>query len=90
VSSGDSGLDSSEVHRPRGWIIGPGQGVDKGDEFIMQLGGELLLLDSYVAPPARIQASSREDPVFLRTWFPPRKEANQRLVSPRKESGHIR
>jgi len=37
----------------------------------MQLGGELLCLDLYVAPPAGIQASPREDPVSLRTWFLP-------------------
>jgi len=67
VRSGDSGLDSPEVQRPRGWIIGPGRGVDKGDEFVMQLGVELLHLDSYVAPPAGIEASPREDPVSLRT-----------------------
>jgi len=85
VRSGDSGLDSPEVHRPRGWIIGPGWGVDKGDEFIMQLGGELLRLDSYVAPPARIQASPHEDPDSLRTWLPPQ-GAIQRLASPREES----
>jgi len=71
VRSGDSGSDSPKVHRPRGWIIGPGRGVDKGDEFVMQLGGELLRLDSYMAPPVRIQASPHEDPDFLRTWFLP-------------------
>jgi len=71
VISGDSGLDSPAVHRPWGWIIGPGQGVDKGDEFVMQLGGELLRLDSYVAPSARIQGSPREDPDSLRMWLLP-------------------
>jgi len=71
VRSGDSGLDSPEVHRPCGCIIGPGRGIDKGDEFVMQLGGELLRLDSYVAPPARIPASPREDSDSLRTWLPP-------------------
>jgi len=71
VRSGDSDSDSPEVHRPRGWIIGSGWGVDKGDEFVMQLGGELLRLDLYVAPPARIQASPSEDSDFLRTWFLP-------------------
>jgi len=71
VSSGDSGSDSPEVHRPCGCIIGLGRGVDKGDEFIMQLGGELLHLHSYVAPPARIQACPREDSDSLRTWFLP-------------------
>jgi len=54
VRDGDSGLDSPEAHGPRGCIIGPGGGVDKGDEFVMQLGGGFLRLDSYVAPPARI------------------------------------
>ena len=33
VRSGDSGGDSPEVHGPRGWIIGPGRVVDKGDEL---------------------------------------------------------
>jgi len=33
VRSGDSGLDSPEVHGPRGWIIGSGRGDDKGDEL---------------------------------------------------------
>jgi len=73
---GDLGSDSPEVYGPRGWIIGPGRGVDKGDEFVMQLGGELLRLDSYVAPPARIQASPRKDPVSLRTWLPPQGETS--------------
>jgi len=55
----------------------------------MQLGGELLCLDSYLAPPAGIQASPREDPVFSAYMVPPRKEAYQCLVSPREESDHI-
>jgi len=33
VRSGEPGGDSPEVHGPRGWIIGPGRVVDKGDEF---------------------------------------------------------
>jgi len=33
VRSGDSGLDSPEVHGPRGKIIGSGWGGDKGDEL---------------------------------------------------------
>jgi len=70
MRSGDSGLDSPEVHRPHGRIIGPGRGIDKGDEFVMQLGGELLRLDLYVAPPTGIHASPREDPDSLRTWLP--------------------
>jgi len=87
MRSGDSGLDSPEVHRPRGWIIGPGRGVDKGDEFVMQLGGGLLRLDSYVAPPARIQASPREDPVSLGAWFlPARRLANVWSLSARSQT----
>ena len=82
MRSGDLGLDSPEVHRPRGWIIGPGRGVDKGDEFVMQLGGELLRLDSYVAPPAGIQASLREDPVSLHTWFLPARRLTNVLSLP--------
>jgi len=89
MRSGDSGSDSPEVHGPHGWIIGPGRGVDKGDKFVMQPGGELLRLDSYVAPPTRIQASPRDDPDSLRTWFLPARRLNQRLASPRKESDHI-
>ena len=89
MRSGDSGSDSPEVHRPRRWIIGPGQGVDKKDEFVMQLGAELLCLDSYVAPSARIQASPREDSDSLRMSFLPTRRLNQRLASPRKESDHI-
>jgi len=89
VRSGDSGLDSPEVHRPRGWIIGPRWGVDKGDEFVMQLGRELLRLDSYMAPPRKDPSQSPRGPRFSAYVVPPLKEANQRLASPRKESDHI-
>ena len=84
MRDGDSGLDSPEAHGPCGWIIGPGAGVDKGDEFVMQVGWGFLRLDSYVAPPARIQASPCEDPDLLRMWLLPA-GVNQRLVSLRKE-----
>ena len=33
MRSGDSGLDFPEMHGPRGKIIGPGGGGDKGDEL---------------------------------------------------------
>ena len=33
VRGGDSGMNSPEVHRPRGRVIGPGWGIDKGDEL---------------------------------------------------------
>ena len=33
VRGGDSGMDSSGVHGPRGRFIGPGRGVDRGDEL---------------------------------------------------------
>jgi len=89
VRSGDSVLDSPEVHRPCGWIIGPGQGVDKGDEFVMQLGGELLRLDFVRGTPRRDPGQSPRGPSFSAYVVPPRKEANQRLVSPREELDHI-
>ena len=33
VRGGDSGMNSPEVHRPQGRVIGPGWGIDKGDEL---------------------------------------------------------
>jgi len=55
----------------------------------MQRSGVLLRLDSYVAPPARIQATPREDPDSLRTWPPCTGGLDHRPASPRKESDHI-
>jgi len=40
VRSGDSGLDSPEVHGPRGRSVGHSWGVDKLDELFMQLSAE--------------------------------------------------
>jgi len=53
VRSGDSGLDSPEAHRPCGRSIGHGRGVDKGDEFSMQLSGVPAPDRSYVVSPRR-------------------------------------
>jgi len=53
VRSGDSGLDSPKAQRPRGRSIGHDRGVDKGDEFSMQLSEVLAPDRSYVASPRR-------------------------------------
>ena len=71
MRSSDSRLDSREVHRPRGRIIGPGWGVDKGDEFVMQLGGVLLRLDFIRGSPRKDPSQSPRGPSFSAYMAPP-------------------
>jgi len=82
VRSSDSGLDSREVHRPRGWIIGPGRGVDKGDEFVMQLGGVLLRLDFVRGSPCRDPSQSPRGPSFSAYVTPPARGDQRLFFSP--------
>jgi len=73
VRSGDSGLDSPEVHRPCGRSVGHSRGVDKGDELFMHPGGVLTPDRAYVASPVGTQAHPYVVPLF--------REPNQGLLS---------
>ena len=58
VRSDDSGLDSPKVHDPVGGSLVLAGWVDKGDEFFMQLSGELSCSRLVRGLPRRAQTSS--------------------------------